>query len=138
MAREYASIVTKVDPLQQQLNLAVTEKTKIDIELSQEETLLDVLRSEMDELEDRMASCSPRMRISRSEVHQDRKDIATSSERRRSLPSNIERYEKEKVQLRQQEEDLGRREEGAPAHPWRLRQKSTVAEETYRAEEGRP
>ena len=131
MAREYASIVTKIDPLQQQLNLAVTEKTKIDVELSQEETLLDVLRAEMDELEGRMGELQLAHSDQQAKVHEYERTIATSSERRRSLSSNIERYEKEKVHLRQQEEDLGRKQEELQLKLGDVRQKSTVAEETY-------
>ena len=131
MAREYASIVTKIDPLQEQLNLAVTEKTKIDVELSQEETLLDVLRTEMDELEDRMGELQLAHSEQQVKVHEFERTIATSSERRRSLSSNIERYEKEKVHLRQQEEDLGRKQEALQLKLGDVRQKSTVAQETY-------
>ncbi|MCX6144092.1 MAG: chromosome segregation protein SMC [Ignavibacteriales bacterium] len=131
MAREYASIVIKIDPLQAQLNLAVTEKTKIDVELSQEETLLDVLRAEMDELEDRMGELQLAHSDQQVKVHEFERTIATSSERRRSLSSNIERYEKEKVQLRHQEEDLGRKQEELQLKLGEVHQKSTVAEETY-------
>lgn len=131
MAREYVGIVTKIDPMQEQLNLAVTEKTKIDVELSQEETLLDVLRTEMDELEDRMGELQLAHSDQQVKVHEFERTIATSSERRRSLTSNIDRYEKEKVRLRQQEEELGRKEEELQLKLGEVRQKSVVAEETY-------
>ena len=131
MAREYANIVIKIGPLQDQLNLAVTEKTKIDVELSQEETLLDVLRAEMDELEDRMGELQLAHSDQQVKVHQFERTIATSSERRRSLSSNVERYEKEKVLLRQQEEELGRKQEELQFKLGEVRQKSIVAEEAY-------
>jgi len=131
LAREYASVVTKISPLQEQLNLAVTEKSKIHIELSQEETLLEVLRSEMDELEDRMSEIQTAYSDQQVKVHQAERSIATSSERRRSLAVNIERYEKEKIQLRLQEEELGRRQEELALKLGEVRVKSAAAEETY-------
>ena len=131
MTREYANIVTKIDPLQEQLNLAVTEKTKIDVELSQEETLLDVLRTEMNELEDRMGELQLAHSDQQVKVHEFERTIATSSERRRSLTANIDRYEKEKVQLRQQEEELGRKQEELQLSLAAVHQKSVAAEETY-------
>ena len=131
MTREYASIVTKIDPLQGQLNLVVTEKTKIDVELSQEETLLDVLRTEMNELEDRMGELQLAHSDQQVKVHEFERTIATSSERRRSLSVNIDRYEKEKVQLRQQEEELGRKQEELQLTLATVRQKSVTAEQTY-------
>jgi chromosome segregation protein len=131
LAREYASVVTKTSPLQEQLNLAVTEKSKIHIELSQEETLLEVLRAEMDELEDRMSEIQAAYSEQQVKVHQSERSLATSNERRRSLAVNIERYEKEKIQLRLQEEELGRRQEELGVKLGAVRVKSTAAEETY-------
>jgi chromosome segregation protein len=131
MAREYASLVTKIGPLQEQMNLVVTEKSKIDVELSQEETLLDVLRVEMDELEDRMNELQLAHSDQQVKVHEFERTKATSSERRRSLASNIERYEKEKVHLRQQEEELGRKQEELQLKRGDVRQKSSSAEEAY-------
>ena len=132
LAREYASVVTKIAPLQDQLNVAVTEKSKIDVELSQEETLLDVLRKEMEELEDRMAELQTAYSEQQVRVHQAEQSIATSHERRRSLAVNIERYEKDKVQLRQQEEELNRRQDDLGVRLEEVRAKSAGAEETYR------
>jgi len=132
LAREYASVVTKIAPLQDQLNLAVTEKSKIHVELSQEETLLDVLRTEMDELEDRMSEVQTAYSDQQVKVHQSEQTIATSNERRRSLTVNIERYEKEKIQIRQREEVLGQRHEELRAKLAGVQQKTLAAEETYR------
>ncbi len=131
MAREYASVVTKISPLQEQLNQAVTEKSKIHVELSQEETLLDVLRGEMEELEDRMAELQAANSEHQARVYQYERTIATSSERRRSLTVNIERYEKEKIQLREREEELGTKQDALQRKLEEVRLKSGAAEETY-------
>jgi chromosome segregation protein len=131
LAREYANVVTKIAPLQEQLNLAVSEKSQIHTELSQEEALLDVLRSEMDELEDRMGELQTAYAEQQSKVYQSERKIATSSERRRSLTVNIERFEKEKIQIRQQEEALSLRQEELRTKLAGVQQKTLVAEETY-------
>ncbi|HEX9614870.1 MAG TPA: chromosome segregation protein SMC, partial [Bacteroidota bacterium] len=109
LRREFASIHSKVDPLQGQLNVAVGERDKIDVELRQEEALLDVLRTEMRELEDRSAEAQTALSRQLEIVHTFEQSIATGEERRRALRLNIERYEKERVDL------TGRRErlEGA-------------------------
>ncbi|MDP2885080.1 MAG: chromosome segregation protein SMC [Ignavibacteria bacterium] len=132
IAREYASVVTKISPLQEQLNQAVTEKSKIHVGLSQEEALLDVLRAEMEESEDRMAELQTAYSDHQVKVHQAERSIATSNERRRSLVVNIERFEKEKVRLRQQEEELGRRQDELAVKLAEVRVKSAAAEEAYR------
>ncbi|MEX2191474.1 MAG: chromosome segregation protein SMC [Bacteroidota bacterium] len=99
MSREYSSIFGKIDPLKEQLNVAVDVQTKIDVELKQEEALLDVLRAEMRELEDRSAETQTALTRQLEEIHQLEQAIATGTERRRALASNIERYEKERIEL---------------------------------------
>ncbi|MBI3586795.1 MAG: chromosome segregation protein SMC [Ignavibacteriales bacterium] len=131
LAREYASIATKIAPLQEQLAVAVTEKNKINVELSQEETLLDVLRTEMQELEDRMAETQAALTQQQTIVHHLERTIATSNERRKSLTVNIERYEKEKIQLREREEELNKKQEEFEAKLGEVKQKSAAAEKVY-------
>ena len=131
IAREYASILTKVTPLKKQLDQTVTEKTKIHVELSQEEALLEVLRAEMLEHEDRMAEIQSDLSSQQARVHQLERIVATSNERRRSLSANIERYEKEKIQIRQRQEDLSRRQETLEAKLADVREKTVAAEETF-------
>jgi len=132
LAREYSSVVTKIAPLQEQLGLAVTEKSKIDVDLSQEEALLDVLRAEMGEHEQRLSEMQMDLTTQQSRIHQLQSTIATSTERRRSLTSNIERYEKEKIQLRQRQEDLAGKQEELEGKLVEMRKRIVAAEETYR------
>ncbi|MBI3787792.1 MAG: AAA family ATPase, partial [Ignavibacteriales bacterium] len=131
LAREYASVVTKIEPLREQLAVAVTEKNKINVELSQEETLLDVLRTEMQELEDRLTEIQAALTQQQTIVHHLERTIATSNERRKSLTANIERYEKEKIQLREREEELNKKQEEFEVKLNDVKQKSAAAEEVY-------
>lgn len=104
MSREYSSMFGKIAPLKEQLNVAVDVQTKIDVELRQEEALLDVLREEMRELEDRSSEAQAALTKQLEEIHQLEQVIATGTERKRALASNIERYEKERVELIAQRE----------------------------------
>jgi chromosome segregation protein len=132
LAREYGSVVSKIDPLREQLNVAVTEKTRIDVELSQEEALLDVLRTELREVEDRLAEVQSALSEQQTKVHQFERTIATARERQRSLASNIERYEREKIKLRERQEALVRKQEELETSLVQIREKLVAAEDHYR------
>lgn len=131
LAREYASVVTKIAPLQDQLNIAVTEKTRIDVGLSQEETLLDVLRTEMSEVEDRLSEIQNALTDQQTKLHQLERTIATATERRRSLTGNIERYEKEKIQLRERQEELLRKQDELEVRLVGMQETMKTAEAEY-------
>ena len=104
MTREYSSMFGKIAPLKEQLNVAVDVQSKIDVELKQEEALLDVLRSEMRELEERSTEAQVVLTRQFEEIHQLEQAIATGTERKKALASNIDRYEKERVELTAQRE----------------------------------
>ncbi|MBI2618644.1 MAG: chromosome segregation protein SMC [Ignavibacteriales bacterium] len=133
LTREYASVVTKVAPLQEQLAMTVDEKNKIDVGLRQEETLLDVLRTEMEELEDRIAESVAVLTRQQEIVHQHEQALAMARERRKSLKGNIERYEREKVELMGQRQRLEERLAGLQASLEMLTLKVRSAEEAYAA-----
>lgn len=132
LRREYSGIVTKIEPLREQMNVAATEKNQIDVELSQEEALLDVLRTEMREQEDRLAELQAALTDQQTTVHQLERTIATSTERRRSLSSNIERYEREKIELRERQEELGKKNEELGRRLTEIREMLAAAEEEYK------
>ena len=54
LEREYSATLRRIGPLKEQLSVAVGEKDRIEVEVRQEEALLDVLRSELNELEDQL------------------------------------------------------------------------------------
>ncbi len=106
--REYAGIVSRIDPLREQLSVAVTEKNRIDVEVKQEEALLDVLRSELGELEDQLQAAQESLTSRQNQIHAYQQDQATARERRRSLEDNVDRYEQEIRDLRTQRETVER------------------------------
>lgn len=131
LRREYASVSTKIVPLKEQLAVTVDEKNKIDVGLHQEETLLEVLRKEMEELEDRIAEAVAALTRHQEVVHQHEQSIATAKERRKSLKTNIERYEREKVELTEQRQRVEERLGGLRTSLEALADKVRAAEEAY-------
>ncbi|MCI0707529.1 MAG: chromosome segregation protein SMC [Ignavibacteriae bacterium] len=132
MAREYASMFAKMEPLKQQLDVAVTEKNRIDVELQQEEALLEVLRTEMREIEERVAETQTILSDQLTVIHEAEQRVATGKERSRSLAVNIEQYEQEKVQLRSEREAMEKKQEALLEQLGRVRESAAQAEETYR------
>lgn len=131
LKREYASIGTKVKPLQDQLTVTVDEKNRIDVELKQEEALLEVLRVEMSELESRSAEAQAAFTRQQDVIHQFEQTIATGRERRRSLTTNIDRFEREKIELRAQRENLEKGLSDLRVSLEQLAGKSGKAQEAY-------
>ena len=133
LVREYHSIMSKIKPLREQLDVTVTEKNRIDVEISQEETLLDVLRTELAELEERITAAQTDLSNQQSVIHELEQRIATTGERRKSLLFNIERYEREKIDLRGQREKLEHRQEELLAKLQNVRDSIAKGEENYAA-----
>jgi chromosome segregation protein len=131
MAREYASIVSRMEPLKQQLEVAVTEKTRIDVEIAQEETLLEVLRSEMREIEQRVSETQNILSEQQAKIHAAEQSIATGKERTRSLKANIERYEHDKIKLREDREAMERTQEELLERLNTIRESIAQAEQVY-------
>ena len=132
LKRDYASMITKITPLKEQLAVTVDEKNKIDVELVQEETLLEVMRTEMSELEARTAEAQTALTRQQEIVHEFEQSIATARERRRALTSNIDRFEKEKVELSDQREALQMRQTELQSSLEEVRLKSDGAEHAYK------
>ena len=109
---EYASILNHLEPLKQELAVAVDEKNKLEVEVKQEETLLEVLRQEMEELERQLAATQNDLVQKQAEIYELEQKKTTAIERRRALEENIERYEREKVDIQQQRSELEGKQAG--------------------------
>ena len=132
MEREYSSVVSKIAPLREQLSVAVTEKNRIDVEVHQEEALLDVLRTELQELEDQLTAAQNDLSEQQSRIHQFEQKQATTAERRRSLVANIERFEREKVDFQKQRQELKSKQAELFTALEAVREKVGIAEEDYK------
>ncbi len=133
LSREYASVFSRIAPLQEQLSVAVTEKNRLDVELHQEEALLDVLRGEMEDLERQLAAAQNDLTTRQEALHQLEQFQATSAERQRSLRANAAKYEQEKVDLEAQRQELEQKQLDRMRALEQTRQSTAAAEEVERA-----
>jgi chromosome segregation protein len=129
--REYSNVVLKIEPLAQQLSVAVDEKNRLEVEVKQEEALLDVLRQESEELERQLAVTQEDLVSRQTAIHELEQHRATTQERRRSLLSNIERFEREKIDLIQQRVELEQKQSELAQSLEQLQTKTSAAEEIY-------
>jgi chromosome segregation protein len=110
LAREYHGIIEKIAPLRDQLSKTVDEKTRIDDELAQEETLLEVLRQELRELETRLSIAQADLTAKQEAIHQLEQKQVAARERQKSLNANVKRFEQEQIDLQSQREELKHRQ----------------------------
>ncbi len=106
LSREYASVISRILPLEEQLAKALTERSSIDGQLKQAEALVDVHRSELTELEDRSASVQTSVQKQLELVHRLEQTKATGGERQRAINLNIEKYQEEKLNLAHRRKEL--------------------------------
>ncbi|RPI01908.1 MAG: chromosome segregation protein SMC, partial [Ignavibacteriae bacterium] len=132
LIRDFSSVAMKIDPLTQQLSIAVDEKNRLEVEVKQEETLLDVLRQELEELERQLTATQEDLATRQTAIHELEQHRATSLERRRSLQENMERFDKEKIELSQQRVELEKKQADLTRSMEELQIKITAAEELYR------
>jgi chromosome segregation protein len=129
--REYSNVMFKIEPLAKQLSVAVDKKNSLEVEVKQEETLLDVMRQESEELERQLTAKQEDLVLRQSAIHELEQHRVTSQERRRSLLSNIERFEREKIDLSQQRKELEQKQAELAKSLEQLRVKISAAEEIY-------
>jgi chromosome segregation protein len=132
LVRDFSSVVLKIEPLNQQLSVAVDEKNRLEVEVKQEEALLDVLRQELEELERQLTATQDNLTTRQSAMHELEQHRATAEERRRSLRENIERFNREKIELSQQQGELEQKHTDLTASMEQLQNKMTAAEEAFR------
>jgi chromosome segregation protein len=131
LQREYSSIFALSQPLKEQLSVAVDEKNRIEVEVRQEETLLDVLRQEMESLERQITAKQEDLARRQTAMHELDQNKTAAVERRRSLESNIERFEREKSELAQQAVDVERKQTDLTKSLEELRLRSGEAENLH-------
>jgi chromosome segregation protein len=106
LEREYAYLHERFHEFNGKLQQAVTKRDAIDQELSSQDALLDELRLAMLKTEEELIEVQRELAQQVDTIHRVEERNLVASERRNSLNSAIERYEKEKVDLRNQVERL--------------------------------
>ncbi len=96
---EYHSIIGKVGPLKENLSQNETDKTNAANTLSHEEELLNLIRTEIAEIEKSLSVVRQQRSEKQNLLHGIEEEIAVLTERRRGLTENISALEKRKVDL---------------------------------------
>jgi chromosome segregation protein len=99
MEREYAQLFARIGPLEERLQVLSTDKDKIDVDLSQEETLHETLQSTMADVEKRLVEAQRDMSLQMDKIHQVEQKNLITAERVKALHDNIVRFESEKKEL---------------------------------------
>lgn len=131
LERDFAAFAAKIEPLKRELAGARTEKERIDTELSSKETLLDLLRTELEELESNLTDAQTDVTEQQQRINGVQQRRISSSERKKSLGAAIERYEKDKLELHRQQEELQARSKELRASIEQTHEKVEEAERFY-------
>ncbi len=103
---EYHSIMAKVGPLKESLSKNESDKANAMNVLSQEEELLKLVRSEIEEVEKSLSSVRLQRGEKQSELHSVDEESAVLSERKRGLSENVATLERRKVDLAAKNDSL--------------------------------
>lgn len=131
LTREYSSVISKIEPLRQQLSIVSDERNRFEVELQQEETLLNVMKQELEELEKRITMYQEDISKLQTQMHELEQKQVASIERKRSLLANIERFEKEKIELGEKQIELNQKLVGLESSLSEFNKKIVTAEEDY-------
>ncbi|MBI1803571.1 MAG: chromosome segregation protein SMC [Ignavibacteriae bacterium] len=106
LEREYAYLHSRLKPLEEKFLLATSDKTKIDDELRLREDQIEEFRTGLNEIEAELADVQNGVSTSYEAIHRIEEKALVANERKSSLTFNIERYEKEKLDLTAQADHL--------------------------------
>lgn len=106
LEHEYAYLFGKLNPLKERFAETEIAKNNIDAELNEQEELLDKMRLEISEVERQLIDYQRQAAKLVSQIHKYDEGTIKGNEQINSLQSNIERYEKEKIDLFNQKEWL--------------------------------
>jgi len=132
--REYSHLHGRLKPFEEKFTLATSDKTKINEELRQREDQIDVLRTGLSETEGQLAEVQKNVSAAYEAIHRIEEKILVANERKNSLASNVDRYEKEKLDLQQQVVGLSQEQSLLQEKREQLQRVLAAAEEEYARE----
>ncbi|TAK56293.1 MAG: chromosome segregation protein SMC [Bacteroidetes bacterium] len=106
LERQYSSLYKKLEYYERQYEEAKQRRKQVQDIVSVQEKRVDELRISLTEIEQRMSDVQHTVLQQREHLHKQEESLLVAKERRNALASNIERYEKEKLDLRAQRETL--------------------------------
>lgn len=101
MEREFAQITGRCAPLEEKLAATNADKSKIDTGLVEEEARLEGLRTNLLEVEKRLAEAQRDVSLHMEKIHRVEESNAVTAERIKALQANSERYVREQAELRE-------------------------------------
>ena len=107
MEREYAQLIGRIMPMEENLAVMTSSRDKIDVDLVQEETRFEELRTSMNDVEKRLAEAQRDVSLHMEKVNRIEQKNLVADERTKALVNNIARYEKEKEELTREQVRLG-------------------------------
>jgi chromosome segregation protein len=102
MEREYAQVLGRCTPLEEKLSLLRADKSRIDVDLTQEEARLDTLRITLIDTDRRLAEAQRDVSQHHESMHQLEEKNAVAAERIKALRDNLQRFGREQ-QLQREE-----------------------------------
>lgn len=109
MEREYAHLVSRLQPLEAKRAAMVSDRERVDGDLSHEEARFEHLRGSMTEVEKRLAEAQRDVSLQTEKINRIEQQHLIAQERVNALRTNILRYEKEREDLRTEQERLEHR-----------------------------
>lgn len=106
MEREYAQLVGRIQPLEEQLAAMTSDRERIDVDLSQEEARFEELRSSMMEVEKRLAEAQRDVSLQIEKINKIEQHDLVAEERTKALQNNILRYKQEREELQSEQRRL--------------------------------
>jgi chromosome segregation protein len=100
MEREFAQLAARSAPVEERLRSLNDDRSRIDLDLSGEESRLESLRNRMLESEKRLAEAQRDVSLQREAMHQLEESNAVAAERIKALRANSARLENEQADLR--------------------------------------
>jgi chromosome segregation protein len=100
LEREYAQVLERSAPLEQRLKSLREDSSKIDVDLEQEESRLENLRSQLRESENSLAEGQREANQQREAIYRIEEQNAVAAEQVKALRSNVERFGREEDELR--------------------------------------
>jgi chromosome segregation protein len=91
LQRDYNSLFDRLEPLQERLSTSIAERESMRVHMEKEETLLDVYKSELNEIENRLHERRERHAVVLNRSNETRQSLLVSEERSRSLHQRSER-----------------------------------------------
>ncbi|HEX9655918.1 MAG TPA: chromosome segregation protein SMC [Bacteroidota bacterium] len=109
LEREFAQLRDRLIPLEEKLSGLTRDRSRIDVDLTNEEQRLDALRETMLEVEHRLGESQKDINTAMDRFHQVEQKTVVAQERSNSLTQNVARFGEELMEL---ERELVHTEEG--------------------------